>query len=398
MISFEEAITTISTLSQPFETEYINLEDADNRILAEDIYADRDYPPFNRAAMDGYAIMLSDWESGLRKYTITEIIYAGQVSKQVLTSGNCYKIMTGAATPKTANVIIRKEDTHEINNEVTIEIETAKYLQNIATQGQDLKYQALILTAPCKCTPQTISLLASVGKATLKVYKLPTVAVITTGDEVITPGKPTASHQIRNSNQYLLKALLKKWNITPSLCEHVQDNKELLTKAFKESIKNQLTIINGGVSAGDADYVPAVLKSLGVEMVFHKVKIRPGKPLWIGKTPLGGIVFALPGNPLSCLTTFTIFVEDYLYKCFGYANRPVYRFPIQESRIKKHPLTEFFPVQISQSQQGLNLISFNGSGDITAGLNASGLALQPDLTEELKKEDIISFYPFNNSL
>src|SRR5690349_15138186 len=105
MISFEEAITTISTLSQAFETEYINLEDADNRILAEDIYADRDYPPFNRAAMDGYAITLSDWESGLRKYAITEIIYAGKVSKQALTSGNCYKIMTGAATPKMANVI-----------------------------------------------------------------------------------------------------------------------------------------------------------------------------------------------------------------------------------------------------------------------------------------------------
>ncbi|ATP55926.1 molybdopterin molybdenumtransferase MoeA [Pedobacter ginsengisoli] len=398
MISFEEAISTISSLAQPFEKEYISLENAENRILAENIYADRDYPPFNRAAMDGYAIMLSDWNKGLRTYSITEIIYAGDVSKSDLTSGHCYKIMTGAATPETADVIIRKEDTHEINNEVSIIAETAKHFQNIALKGQDVKNQALILSAPHKCTPQTISLLAAVGKATLQVYKLPTVAVITTGNEVIAPGKPIAAHQIRNSNQFLLKALLKKWDITPQICEHIQDNKEALTKAFKEGIKNQLAIINGGVSAGDADYVPAVLKSLGVEMIFHKVKIRPGKPLWIGKTPTGGIVFALPGNPLSCLTTFTIFVEDYLYKCFGFSNRPVYRFPLLENRIKKHQLTDFFPVKINRLQQGLNLIPYNGSGDITAGLDASGLALQPDVTEEFKKEDIISFYPFNNSL
>ncbi|SHE51035.1 molybdopterin molybdotransferase MoeA [Pedobacter caeni] len=395
IIDFDEAIAILSGISVPFEKETIHLDEADNRILAENICADRDYPPFNRAAMDGFAFMQADWDKGLRKYQITETIFTGQPAKYPLNSGYCYKIMTGAATPEMANIIIRKEDGEESEGRVTLHSEALKPYQNIARKGEDCKAGTLLLSAPSKCTPQVIALLATVGKTTLQVYRLPKVALITTGDEVIDPAASLNPFQIRNSNQYLLRSLLHQWKIKPILCEHVKDHKKQLTNILKEALEADLVVINGAVSAGDADHVPAVLQELGVRTLFHKVNIRPGKPVLIGKGQSGTIVFALPGNPLSCLSTFTIFVEHYLYRCFGYQTRPSQMRPFLEVRTKKHGLTEFFPVRTSNSG-GLNLIPFNGSGDVTAGVHAQGLAMQPAALMQLNKEALITYYPFHH--
>ncbi|SDL40412.1 molybdopterin molybdotransferase [Pedobacter sp. ok626] len=395
MKTFEEAIAIISAISSPFDVETISLEEANGKILAENIYADRDYPPFNRAAMDGYAIMQNDWEKGIRKYSVIDTIFTGQAAKYPLVSGACYKIMTGAATPKLADLIIRREDAEELEDKVLLHADTIKTYQNIARQGEDTLSGTLLLSAPLRCTPQIISLLATVGKARLQVYKSPSIAIVTTGDEVVSPATQLNPFQIRNSNQYLLKSLLEQWKILPVLCEHVSDDKDKLTTILTAALEADLVIINGAVSAGDADHVPAVLKELGLKTLFHKVSIRPGKPLLVGKADSGTVVFALPGNPLSCLTTFTIFVEHYLYRSFGFENRPFQRIPLLESRTKKHPLTEFFPVSTGHSG-GLNLLPFNGSGDVTAAINANGLAMQPAVSAQLNENDVINFYPFNN--
>ncbi|TCC84612.1 molybdopterin molybdotransferase MoeA [Pedobacter hiemivivus] len=395
MKTFEEAIAIISSISNPFDVETINLEAANGRILAENIHADRDYPPFNRAAMDGYAIMQSDWEKGIRKYSVIDTIFTGQPAKHALISGACYKIMTGAATPELANLIIRREDAEEFEDKVVLHADTIKTYQNIARQGEDTLTGTLLLSAPTRCTPQIISLLATVGKARLQVYKSPRVAIVTTGDEVIDPASQLSPFQIRNSNQYLLRSLLEQWKILPVLCEHVSDDRDKLTATLTNALAADLVIINGAVSAGDADHVPAVLKELGVKTLFHKVSIRPGKPLLVGKTTAGTVVFALPGNPLSCLTTFTIFVEHYLFRCFGFEGRPFQTIPLLENRTKKHPLTEFFPVSTGHSG-GLGLLSYNGSGDVTAAINANGLAMQPAASAQLHENDAINFYPFNN--
>lgn len=395
LTSFEEAISILSAISSSFERENIHLEEADGRILAENIYADRDYPPFNRAAMDGYAIMQSDWEKGIRTYQITETIFTGQPAKCPLTSGSCYKIMTGAATPEMANIIIRREDAEESDVQVILHSDGLKNYQNIARQGEDSSKGSLLLAAPLRCSPQVIALLATVGKAILQVYKLPKVALITTGDEIVSPSASINPFQIRNSNQYLLKSLLKQWKIRPVLSAHVNDDKEKLTSLLSAALEANLVIINGAVSAGDADHVPAVLQELGVKTLFHKVSIRPGKPLLVGKTPSGTVVFALPGNPLSCLSAFTIFVEHYLYRCFGYEARPQQRLPILQNKTKKHPLTEFFPVGTDHSG-GINSVPFNGSGDVTAAIHAQGLAMQPADSTQLNKDDLITFYPFNH--
>lgn len=395
MKTFEEAIHIVTNICKPFEKETINLEYANGRILAENIYADRDYPPFNRAAMDGYAIMGSDWEKGIRNYRIADTIFTGTSAKQALTSGSCYKIMTGSATPQIADIIIRKEDAEESKGHALLHANAIKPYQNIAKQGEDTKTGTLLLASPLKCTPQVIALLATVGKATVQVYKLPETAVITTGDEVVDPGANISAFQIRNSNQYLLRSLLEQWKIQPALCKHVSDDKAKLTTTLSQALKADLVIINGAVSAGDADHVPAVLKELGVETHFHKVSIRPGKPLLMGKTAAGTVVFALPGNPLSCLTTFTIFVEHYLSLCMGFESRAFQTIPLLANRTKKHPLTEFFPAALNETG-GINLLPFNGSGDVTACILASGLAMQPAGSTGLQKNDYIQFYPFNH--
>lgn len=394
MITFEEAIATITSICKPFDLETIALQEANGRILAENIYADRDYPPFNRAAMDGYAIMSSDWEKGIRSYCIADTIFTGKPAKQPLISGSCYKIMTGSATPEIADIIIRREDTDESDGYVMLHAGALKPYQHIARKGEDAKKGTLLLTSPLRCTPQVIALLATVGKASLQVYKLPKTAVVTTGDEIVDPSAGINPLQIRNSNQYMLRSLLEQWKIQPVLCGHVSDDRAKLTAILNQALKADLVIINGAVSAGDADNVPEVLKESGMETLFHKVSIRPGKPLLVGKTAAGTIVFALPGNPLSCLTTFTIFVEHYLSLCMGFESRTFQTIPLLASRTKKHPLTEFFPAGLNETG-GINLLPFNGSGDVTACIHASGLAMQPANTAELQKNDYIQFYPFN---
>lgn len=394
MKTFEEAINIINDICKTFEKETINLEQANGRILAENIYADRDYPPFNRAAMDGYAIMGSDWKKGIRIYRIADTIFTGKQTKQELTSGSCYKIMTGSATPETADILIRREDVEELEDRVVLNINSIKSYQNIARQGEDTLAGALLLSAPLRCTPQIIGLLATVGKARLQVYKLPRVAIVTTGDEVVSPAAQLNPFQIRNSNQYLLRSLLEHWKIHPVLCEHVNDDKDKLIKTLTAALEADLIIINGAVSAGDADHVPAVLKELSVNTLVHKLNIRPGKPLLVGKSAEGRVVFALPGNPLSCLTTFTLFVEHYLYRCCGFENRPLVRMPLLVSRTKKHAATEFFPVSTGHSD-GLNPLPYNGSGDVTACINANGLAMQLAVSAQINKNDIINFYPFH---
>lgn len=394
METLDSALKLISSLVTGFAKELVSLEDADDRFLSKDIIADRNYPPFNRAAMDGYAIMKIDWEKGIRKYTIAETILAGQASQVQITSGYCYKIMTGAATPPAADAIIRREDAKEFDQEVELQADEVRSYQNISREGEDAKKGNLLVRAPARCSAQIISILAATGNHQVEVYSLPSVSVVTTGDEVVPIPGAVTPYQIRNSNQFLLKSLLKKWQISPRFSRHVGDQIEALQEALSEAITSDITIINGGVSAGDADYVPAILKSLGVKEIFHKVSIRPGKPLWVGQTSEEKVVFALPGNPLSCLTTFTIFVESFLFKSNGFESRPSFKLPILQSRSKKHSLTEFFPVRLDPEAVGLQVLGYNGSGDITAGVFADGLGVQPNDCPSLLNGDLVEFYSF----
>ncbi len=383
MITFKEAQEIIIGLSGSFGTEVVALESALDRILAEPVLADRDYPPFNRATMDGYAMQLGDIEKGILEFSVAETIFAGQTSQFELNSGQCYKIMTGAAVPGSANMIIQRELVVDSGGSVKIPPGNYKPFQQISKQGEDVRTGECIVKPPVMCTPAVISALAALGKGTVMVEKLPRTAIFTTGDEIVKVNEPVTPTQIRNSNQYMFRAMLQKWKIEPSLCEHIRDDKNELYELLSQGLTGDVVIISGGVSAGDADYVPEVLESLGVKKLFHKVAIKPGKPFWCGHIPDGAVVFALPGNPFSGLVTFTLFVETYLSYSLGLADPDSITLPLNGGRVKKSGQDEFFPVTIGNTPSSVTALSFNGSGDILAALHADGIAHHPQHIETI---------------
>lgn len=390
MLTYIQAQQVITSLTRSFGTESIALDDADGRILAEDIYADRDYPPFNRATMDGYAINTVDWENGVRGFKVQQIIYAGQIGNDALGESSCYKIMTGAPVPLSANAVIRREDATQANDEVSFNLDNIRPYQNIARQGEDIKAGEPVLKANSIGTPAVISLLATMGKNTIRVKSLPKVALFTTGDEVVDASAEVKPNQIRNSNQYLLKSLLKKWLIKPQVCKHIIDDKEQLKTTLTGVLDFDMIITCGGVSAGDADYLPEVLADLGVKKLFHKLSIRPGKPIWCGQLPNGGLVFALPGNPFSCMVTFKLFIEAFLSESFGLGMPKLLQVPFNGSRKRSSGFDEFFPAHISGEPSALSPIQINTSGDIRLGLYADALAFHPAAADQLNNGDMVS--------
>ena len=390
MISLQEAKDLVLTQAHSFGKEHIQLDNAVGRVLSQPIVADRDYPPFNRATMDGIAINIADWENGIQSFTVAEIIYAGGISTKSISVGECYKIMTGASVPSPANAVVRIEDVKEEDNRLNVTVSEVSPFQNIALKGKDIKQQSFIINDPVVCTPSVITVLASLGYHQVEVEKLPGIAIITTGDEVVNINEPVDEVQIRNSNAHLLKALLDKWKIKPTACIHVKDDAAVLSKAVKKYQSNEIIILSGAVSAGDADFVPEVLINAGAKKIFHKVAIRPGKPIWFGQFENGATVFALPGNPFSTLATFKLFIESFLYACFGLNQPAGITLPIDDNRVKKSNLDEFFPVTITSRPATAVPLNFNTSGDITAALYADALALQPVEKMELVKGDIVS--------
>ncbi len=390
MISLQQAQQLVKQQARSFGKEIVLLDDAAGRVLHEPVVADRDYPPFNRATMDGMAINIADWNEGLRSFTCIETIFAGKAATKVIGKGECYKIMTGAAVPGSADTVIRREDIAESVNRLTITVTSINQGQNIAPKGSDIKKGATVIAPPFLIKPGTITTLASLGYDEVKLATLPSVAIITTGDEVLPVDATVNEVQIRNSNQHVLKALLQHWKVKPAAVAHVKDDTDVLLKAISSYKRADILILSGAVSAGDADFVPEVLIKAGAEKIFHKVAIRPGKPFWFGKFANGPVVFALPGNPFSTFVTFKLFIEVFLMACVGLPERKMLHLPFNGTRAKKTDLDEFFPVMIEGNPTVATPLAFNTSGDITAVMEADGLGWQPAAKMEIQNNDTVS--------
>ena len=396
MLKYLEAIAKIRGLAKPFPVETVPLVSATNRVLAQPVFADRDYPPFNRSAMDGIAIRIADWHTGIREFRILETVFAGADAAFALAEGECYRIMTGAACPPTADSVIRNEDVSYLADQsVRVESEHVVHMQHIAQQGEDLAKGNLALSAPCRCDASVIGTLAALGIGEVPVYANPSVAMVTTGNEVVDVNQQPDCFQIRNSNQYLLRSLCAQWQLPVTLCQHVRDDRTVLQKALGEALEHPIVIINGGVSAGDADYVPQVLEELGVATLFHKVLIKPGKPVLVGTAPNGNVVFALPGNPLSCFVTFKLFVEEYLWCCYGFAHARLRKAKLSNHRSKKTSMDEFFPVFRERQTDGYTWRPHRGSGDITAAIGCDGIGWHPQNKRQINANEVISILPLS---
>ena len=394
MNSLQQTLKIINTNASPFTRAMCPIDTLDRHILAEDIAADRDYPPFHRVAMDGVAIRYRDWELGMRQFRVRKTIYAGDIVEDEIGSGECFIIMTGAACLRGADVIVRKEDIQYRGDLVDIISSEIKCFQNIAKKGEDCLKGELIISAGTRCNPPLIAVLAAFGKSKVSVIQMPTTAVVTTGSEVVQIEQRATVFQIRNSNGYLLQSMLKKWGILPEFNAHTHDDKESLRATLEIALKQKLVLINGGISVGEADFVLEVLQDLDVEILFSRVAIRPGKPVTVGRSKNGTFVFALPGNPLSCMLTFILFVEHYLIACCGLREQRALKASINFFRKNKSGLDEFFPVQFNSNGSELEELPSNGSGDITAALGAIGFGWHPKELHELHPGQLISYIPF----
>jgi molybdopterin molybdotransferase len=397
MVSFQEAQEIVLAEARSFGTEEVMLGGAFGRVLVEKIRADRDYPPFPRATMDGYALRYADLVQGTRRFGVVETVFAGSQAVCRIRSGECYKIMTGAAVPQDADLVIRREDVKEEEREMEVGLKDPEpwrpYL-NIARQGEDLRTGELVIDNPCRCDPAVIGLLATLGKSTVAVARGPQIGLVTTGNEVVKPADPISPVQIRNSNHWMLMAALRREGLGLRWYKHVADDPEQLLRIVERFLNLDVLILTGGVSAGDADHVPRVLTELGVRPLFHKIAMRPGKPTWCGVLPSGGMVFALPGNPFSCLVNFALLIVPYIHACWGLERSKPMTLPLREARRKRTPLDEFFPVRMEGAHAMLTQMPLNGSGDIRLGLGANALALHPAGSGDLEAGAEVAYYSF----
>jgi molybdopterin molybdotransferase len=304
MISVEEAIATVKkTIKKTSKTEVIPLSSALGHILSTDVLSPINMPPFRQSAMDGYAIHLSD----SMEYEIVSEIKAGDADSTVLKSGQAARIFTGAAVPDSANAIAIQEHVTAKNNTLTLEKEV-KPAANIRDLGEQVKKGQLALPEGSVINAAAIGFLASLGISEVSVYTKPSVAIITTGNELVPAGTPLKHGEIYESNAIMLQATLNEHHYNKVSVFKVNDNfDETVSQIRNVMSDHDFVVITGGISVGDYDFVGKALEKLQVNQLFYEVKQKPGKPLYFGKKE-GTIIFALPGNPAASLSCFYIYV------------------------------------------------------------------------------------------
>jgi molybdopterin molybdotransferase len=293
-------------------------------VLAEDVQSDLDMPPWDKAMMDGYAVRSEDLVQGPAVLAVVEEIMAGQMPHKVLGSGQAARIMTGAPIPGGADAVVMVERTRSLEDgHVRIE-DTPKPRQHILSRGREMQRGETVLHAGTRLRPQEFGVLAAVGRSAVKVHPAPHVAILPTGDEIVDIDTVPGPGQIRNSNGNMLLAQVCRAGAMPRPLGIARDQVEHLRALVSEGLKADVLILSGGVSAGERDLVPGVLGDLGVEAVFHKVAMKPGKPVFFGvgggTQSSGTLVFGLPGNPVSSLVCFELFVRPALRRLQGHAD------------------------------------------------------------------------------
>ncbi|MDH4263755.1 MAG: molybdopterin molybdotransferase MoeA [Spirochaetia bacterium] len=402
MISIEDARSLIHSQLFTPKPAFVELENSQNYFLAEDINSDRDYPPFNRAAVDGYAVRFSDIDSGLKTFHIAAEIYSGEGFDQIVEPGRCIKIMTGAALPQGFDILFKVEHCEVLDDVVAIPEDEIKKGLNISQRGENVKKGEIIIQKGTRVDEKIVHSLAAAGIYSVPVFSLPRVHIISTGNEIVAVNKQPSDFQIRDSNYFGLAFQLAKFNIKPESHQLLGDDKQEIRDGISTAIGGDILILSGGVSMGDRDFVPEILTELGVEKVFHKVNIKPGKPFWFGRLYHKDLnkttfVFALPGNPFSTLVTYKIFIEPWLYACFQNPGLKHYFMPIVHEKKLKDDRPEYFPVKLILSGQvsSVEALRFHGSGDITATAGSDGLAFFSGNKLELVKGDPVEFIPWN---
>ncbi|MBP6385730.1 MAG: molybdopterin molybdotransferase MoeA [Pseudarcicella sp.] len=378
MISVQEATHILNSDTFSFqEKKQVTILKSIGQILAEDIFADRDFPPFDRVAMDGIAFRMASFvslEVGDR-LLIEAIQYAGEPQKTLLNPEACIEVMTGAILPANTDTVIRYEDLTLIEENETkyfvLKTLPLKKGTNVHSKGSDQKKNDSLILKGQKISALEVAVLATVGKENVAVFVNHRIAIVSTGDELVSITSTPTDYQIRMSNSYMLASALEQEGFACDIY-HFSDSKAGLLLAMKTVFeKHQLVITTGGVSMGKADYLPQVFQELGIEKQFHKIAQKPGKPFWFGKSNDNQhFVFALPGNPVSTLVGYLRYVLPFLRK-----KNTAFQVKMLENVPINAKLTLFLPVKIVSQSNGVfqaSLVKNNGSGDFSTLVHADG--------------------------
>ncbi len=389
MISFDEAYAAMMAAAKPPASERVPIAQALGRVLAEDVHADVNMPPFNKSAMDGYACRRADLDQA---WTMVEEIPAGVMPKEVIGPGQCAKIMTGAPVPQGADRVVMVEDTEHADGLVRFTGETTR--DNICLEGEDVRAGDAVLAAGEILTPSHIAVLAAVGCSRPAVGHRPRVAVMATGSELVEPGETPTGAQIRNSNSVQLCAQLQNIGIEAACLGIVPDTFSDTIAAVGAAVTDaDLLIFSGGVSMGDYDFVPQALHDCGFEFAFESVAMKPGRPTVFG-TNGAAYCCGLPGNPVSSFVVFEILLKPFLYKLMGHDYQPRL-LPSklgQDVRRKKTGRQATIPVAFGEGGIVLPL-AYHGSAHIHAITKADALLTIPADQALIEKGNVVHVRP-----
>ena len=393
MISVEEALSLILSQIREMGSERVDITSSLGRVIAEDIYAKRNNPPWDNSAMDGYAVMNEDIMSANREnpaiLKVIEDLPAGYTAKNSVTKGEAIRIMTGAPIPMGADTVVMVEDTEKDGENVKILRETPLG-ENIRRTGEDIKSGELVVPKGTLIRPAEVGIMATCGRAFVSVYQRPRVAVVSTGDELVDVDEEITEGKIVTSNSYTLSAMAADCGADPFQLGIARDTREALKEKLRQALHADVIITSGGVSVGDFDFVKDVLKELGSEMKFWKVAMKPGKPLAFG-TIGGKPAFGLPGNPVSCMVCFEQFVRPSILKMMGHNRiyRPVINATLKEDIKKKSGRKHFMRsfVRFEDGQYTVTTSGDQGSGILKSMVAANALLIFPEELSLLKAGD-----------
>ncbi|MEP2023798.1 MAG: molybdopterin molybdotransferase MoeA [Reichenbachiella sp.] len=403
MISVDKAKNIINSQQPNWGEKIIPLENSMGEVLAEDIFADRDFPPFDRVTMDGIALSYEAFKSGKREFVIQETQLAGEPAVTLRGQDYAIEIMTGAILSHGCDLVVRYEDLEFSESEdkktVYIHLEEASRWKNVHKQGSDQGSGELLISKGKVITAAEIAIMATVGQSELSVKKKPRIAIVSTGDELVDVNEKPQTHQIRKSNSVAIEASLNQLRI-PNQRIHLNDNKKELKSKIGAILNDfDIVLMSGGVSKGKADYLPEVLEELKVNKLFHRVAQRPGKPFWFGVNDSGTQVFAFPGNPISTYMCFRVYFIPWLMKNLG--RECSKKMAVLQEEVEFKPDLGYF-LQIRSVTMPDGLIHGypemgNGSGDLSNLAKSDAFLYLPQGNSQFKTEKSYEYYSFDIS-
>ena len=406
MLTVDEAIDAVMQECRALPPALCRLPDALGCVLALDVEADADSPPFDKAVVDGYAVRTIDLEEREQSLSVGELITAGRTPSRALGRREAAVIMTGAPIPDGCDAVVMQEHTRLVDGMVYFEQAPIRTGQNVLRRGTEMRAGEVVVARGSVLDPVQLGVLGSVGRSRVNVVPCPRVAIVPTGDELVEPGETPGPGQIRNSNAVMLNALSREAGASAESLPIAPDEPSRLREILAGALAADLMIVTGGVSAGQRDLVPEALAALGVRRVFHKVRVKPGKPLWFGVGPPrgqspGALVFGLPGNPVSGLVSFMLFVRPALARLAG-RSEPAIR--VREATLTRRfshrgDRTTYYPSRLvpGESAPGglpaIETLDWSGSADLRTVASADGFAVFSAGDREYAPGEIVGFLP-----